>query len=112
MSERKGTTVSKDITNRHNWGYIANFLAPLECEVSHLTDKDFVDTVDENGVPCRRAELHFVEGTLTAEEEQFHWRFRHPGLEDGSISIHALNCDTTPGYSSVHIRVASEQDKQ
>jgi len=82
------------------WHQIAR-LCPIECEVSHLTEEDYVDTVDEKGIPCKRAKHHFVEGTMTATEEAYHWRFDHPGFKGGSFRIHALICDETPGYRGV-----------
>jgi len=85
------------------WARIAR-MCPLKCEVSHVTEEDYVDAEDEDGNPCKKAVFNFVPGTLTAVEESFHWRFNHPGFKNGSFRIHALRCDEIPGYSGINLR--------
>lgn len=85
------------------WSLIAR-MCPLECEVSHITEEDYVDAVDEQGLKCKKASLNFVSGTMTAVEERWGWRFYHPGFKGGSKFVHALNLDTNTSYTSVYIR--------
>ena len=92
-----------DLTRSTLWQEIAK-LCPMNCQISHIGQQDYVDTVDEHGIPCKRARFNFVQGVLTVQEVQHGWIFFHPGLKDGKLFIHALNGDTSPGYSNVHIR--------
>jgi hypothetical protein len=84
------------------WALVAR-MCPMDCEVSHLTEEDYVEAVDERGLKCKRAAHHFVPGTMTAVEETWGWRFYHPGFKGGSKFVHALNCDTSPSYAGVSI---------
>jgi len=68
---------------------------PLELEISHLTDEDYVDGVGAYGTPCKKPKHKWTKGTLTVKEVSDGWIFSHPGFIGGEKHLHAFNGDTS-----------------